>query len=238
MRVSTNTKMIRRRSRLGMIASLSGIAILAVGMFVSLGSQDNPQLLWAPLISLVGGFLLAQFGSYYLRRWGRSPRPDQVLEESMKGFDDRYHFYSWTLAAPYVLLSPHGVYTFTTRDQTGQITADGGTWKTKFSLGRVFLLFAQEGLGNPTEEARAQGARLQEWIRSNLPDVKVDVQPVIVFIDARAVLQVTDPLVPVLDAKSLKKWLRGAGKGETLKAVDFKALETSFDEAAAVAAAK
>lgn len=233
MRVSTNTPLIRRRSRLGMIVSLAGIAILAVGMFASFRTQDQPQLVWAPLVSLVAGFLLAQFGSYNLRRWGRSPRPDQVLEESMKGFDDRYHFYAWTLPAPYVLLSPHGIYTFITRDQTGQITANGATWKTRFSISRVLLLFAQEGLGNPTEEARAQAVRLQEWVRSKLPEVAADVQPVIVFIDPRATLQVIDPVVPVMDAKSLKKWLRGAGKGETLKAVDFKALETAFDAATA-----
>lgn len=236
MRVSTNTKLIRRRSRLGMIVSLSGIAILAVGMFTSLRTQDQPQLVWVPMVSLIGGFLLAQFGSYNLRRWGRSPRPDQVLEESMKGFDDRYHFYAWTLPAPYVLLTPQGVYTLITRDQTGQITANGATWKTKFSISRVLLLFAQEGLGNPSEEARAQAGRLQQWIRGKLPEVATDVQPVIVFIDPRANLQVTDPVVPVLDAKGLKKWLRGAGKGDTLKAVDFKALESLFDAAGTPAA--
>ncbi len=233
MRVSTNTQLIRRRGRLGMIGSLSGIGILAVGMFASFNTQDQPQLIWVPMASLIAGFLLAQFGSYNLRRWGRSPRPDQVLEEAMKGFDDRYHLYAWTLPAPYVLLSPHGIYTFVTRDQTGQITANGGTWKTKFNLSRIFLLFAQEGLGNPTEEARAQVARLQTWLRSKLPETAAEVVPMIVFIDPRATLQVTDPLVPVMDAKSVKKWLRGAGKGQPLKAADFKALEAAFDAATA-----
>jgi len=32
MRVTTNSKLIKRRGRLGMIASLSGIAVLAVGI--------------------------------------------------------------------------------------------------------------------------------------------------------------------------------------------------------------
>lgn len=236
MRVSTNTQMIRRRRRLGMTVSLTGIAILAAGMFTSLRTQDQPQLVWVPLASLVVGFLLAQFGSYNLRRWGRSPRPDQILEDSMKGFDDRYHFYVWTLPAPYVLLSPHGIYVLVTRDQTGQITVNGSTWKAKLTLSRVLLLFAQEGLGNPTEEARGQVARLQEWLQGTLPEVAANVQPVIVFIDPRAALQITDPGVPVMDAKSLKKWLRGAGKGEPLKAADFKALESLFDAAVTPAA--
>lgn len=235
MRVIANTKLIRRRSRLGMIASLAGIAILAVGMFVALGSRERPALSWAPLVSLLAGFLLAQFGSYNLRRWGRSPRPDQVIEESMKGFDDRYSFFAWALPAPYVLLSPQGIYTFTTRDQTGQITTTGSTWKTKFSLARSFLLFAQEGLGNPTEEARGQAARLQQWLQAKLPEVSATVQPIIVFVDPRVNLQVTDPAVPVLDTKSVKKWLRGAGKGDTFKAADFKAVSALFAETAEAA---
>jgi len=33
--------------------------------------------------------------------------------------------------------------------------------------------------------------------------------------------------------KDLKKWLRGTGKGDTLKSADLKAIEQAFDTAAA-----
>lgn len=233
MRVTANTKLIRRRSRLGMITSLGGIAILAVGMIVSLNRQE--QLLWVSMAALVLGFLAAQLGSYNLRRYGRQPRPDQILEVALKGFDDRYHLYAWSLPVPYVLLGPQGVYTFVTRDQTGQIAVTGSTWRAKWSLSRVLLFFAQEGLGNPTQEAEAQAARLREWIGQKLPDITLTVKPAIVFIDERAQLQVTEPTVPVLDVKGIKKWLRGAGRGATLNASDLKALGTLFDETAAAA---
>jgi len=39
--------------------------------------------------------------------------------------------------------------------------------------------------------------------------------------------------VPVLEPKNLKKWLRGAGKGDTLKAAELRALEQIFDAEAA-----
>jgi hypothetical protein len=228
MRVTSNTKLIQRRSKLGMIASLAGIGVLAVGMIASF----RPQIAWVSLIALVLGFILAQFGSYNLRRWGRTPRPDQVIEESMKGFDDRYHFYAWSLPVPYVLLSPQGIYTFITRDQTGKVTAKGKTWQTKFSLSRLFMMFAQEGMGNPTDEAELQAKKLTDWIRGKLPEVSATVQPVIVFIDARAELDITDPVVPVLEPKSMKKWLRGGGKGDNVRPADLKALEALFDETA------
>jgi hypothetical protein len=229
MRVTTNQKLIKRRGRLGMIASLSGIAVLALGMFASF----RQQIAWVSLIALVVGFLLAQVGSYNLRRWGRSPRPDEVLEEGMKGFDDRYHLYAWTLPVPYVLLSPQGIYTLTTRDQTGQVSVTGSTWKSKFTLGRLLSIFAQEGLGNPTADAQGQAAKLGAWIKGKLPDINVEVQPAIVFIDPRAQLAVDAPTVAVLDPKGIKKWLRGGGKTQNLRSADLRALETLFDAEAA-----
>ncbi len=234
MRVTTNTKLIRRRSKLGMTASLGGIGILVAGMIVSLNRSQ--ELVWASLVALMLGFLLAQFGSYNLRRYGRRPRPDQVLEAAMKGFDDRYHLYAWSLPAPYVLLGPSGLYTFITRDHTGQVAVTGSTWRTRWTLSRVLMFFAQEGLGNPTQEAQAQTARFNEWLKQKLPGVAVTAQPAIVFIDERVQLQATEPTVPVLEAKGIKKWLRGAGRGDTLKTADFKALEALLDEAAAAAA--
>ena len=69
MRVTSNTKLIKRRSKLGMIVSLSGIGVLAVGMMASF----RPEIAWVSLIALVLGFVLAQIGSYNLRRWGRTP---------------------------------------------------------------------------------------------------------------------------------------------------------------------
>lgn len=224
MQVTTNVKLIKRRADMGKYASLGGLAVLVAGFAASF--QQN--LIWISLVAVIVGFLLAQFGNYSLRRWGRAPRPDQILEMSLKGFDDRYHFYAWALPVPYVLLSPQGVHVFVTRDQTGQISVNGSQWRSKLSLGKILLFFGQEGLGNPTAEALETAGRLDTWIKANLPDVSAPVQPAVVFIDERAQLQITEPTVPVLEAKGLKKWLRSS-KGEALKPADYKALEGLFN---------
>jgi hypothetical protein len=229
MRVTTNTKLVKRRARLGTYASLGGIAVLAGGMFASF----RPNFVWVSLIALIAGFVLAQYGNYNLRRYGRSPRPDQLIEESLKGFDDRYHFYGWSLVSPFVLLTPQGLYCFITRDQTGKVAVNGSQWKTKFSLSRALLMFSQEGMGNPTQEAQANATRLTEWIRGKLPDSTITAQPAIIFTDPRAELDVNDPVVPVLDPKGVKKWLRGGGKGVNIKTAELRALEALLDEAAA-----
>jgi hypothetical protein len=225
MQVSTNEKLIARRRRIGTYASFGGLGVLLAGMIASF----QVQYIWYSLIALVAGFLLAQFGNYNLRRRGRSPRPDEVVEAALKGFDDRYHLYSWSLPAPFVLLSPQGVYCFVTRDQAGEITVNGSQWKSKLTVGRVLLAFAQEGLGNPSGEAQEGASRLEKWIQEELPEVTPGIQPAVVFINDKAKLQITDPAVPVMDAANLKKWLRGAGKGANLKSAEYKALETLFN---------
>jgi hypothetical protein len=222
--------MIRRRAKMGTYASLGGIAVLAGGMVASF----QPQLVWVSLIALIAGFLLAQYGNYNLRRYGRSPRPDEIVAESLKGFDDRYHLYAWSLPAPFVLLTPHGLYSFVTRDQNGQVTNNGSQWKTAFSLGRALLMFSQEGLGNPTQDAQDRAAKLNEWIRSKLPESTVVAQPAILFTDPRAQLQINEPVVPVLEPKGVKKWLR-SGKPEFIKNAEYRQLESLFDEAAEAA---
>jgi len=226
MQISTNERLIKKRSRLGAYASLGGLAVLVVGGMIA---SFRPQYIWVSFVAIILGFALTQYGNYSLRRWGRKPRPDQALANGLKGFDDRYHLYAWSLPAPYVLLGPQGVYSFTTRDQTGQISVTGSQWRNKLTVGRVLQLFAQEGLGNPTSEALENAERMTSWIRTALPEVSAEVTPVIVFIDERAQLAITDPTVPVVVPKGLKKWLRGDGKGPTISSADLKALEELFN---------
>ncbi len=226
MRVTTNIPLIKRRARWGTYASVAGMIVLIAGLVVSF----RPELIWVSLIAIILGFILAQFGSYHLRRYGRTPRPDQMLEEALKGFDDRYRLYTWCLPSPYVLLTPQGVYSFVTRDQTGQISVSGSQWRSRLNPLRWLLTFSQEGLGNPTSEALDMAGRLSNWVKSRLPDVAANIQPVVVFIDERVQLTANEPMVPVLEAKALKKWLRGTGKGDNLKSADLRALEELFDQ--------
>jgi hypothetical protein len=225
MRVSRNVKLIKQRARLGTYATFAGLGILVAGMIASF----QQKWLWVSLAALLLGFFLSQIGSYNLRRWSRSPRPDEVVETELKGFDDRYHLYSWALPAPHVLLSPQGIYTFETRDQTGQIGVTGDKWNTKFSLGKTLLLFGQEGLGNPSRDAQDNAAKVQKLIQTALPETSIQVQPVVVFIDKRAQLLLDSPSVPVLPADDIKRWLRGSGKGDTIKTADYRAIEEALD---------
>ena len=164
-----------------------------------------------------------------MRRWGRPPRPDQIIEKELKGLDDKYHFYAWSLPVPYVLLSPQGVYAFATRDQGGKVSVEGSRWSSKFNAARIFFAFAQEGLGNPGAEAAEMAGRLEKWIKTKAPEMEAPVQPAVLFLADNVQLTINEPAVPVMQVEGLKKWLRGTGKGASLKNAEYRVLEQLFD---------
>jgi len=123
MKIIINEKMIRRNARIGQIATLGGLAILAGGMIISFRKQELFLIAWA---SLILGFILSQIGIYFGNRWGRSPRPDEKLNQALKGLDDRYTIYHYTTPLSHLLIGPAGICVLLTRHQRGRVTYEKG----------------------------------------------------------------------------------------------------------------
>ena len=232
MRVLTNDKLIKRRAKLGQYINFAGLGVLVIGMVVSFRSQPtdpNYQLLmFATLGCLVIGFVAASVGGYNIRRFGRSPRPDERLAKELEGFDDRYVFFSWMTSSPYTLVGPSGVYIFIMRDHSGKIVNTGDKWKGSFSIVRLLTSFGQEGLGNPTLESQQEAKKLQDFLAKNLPDLTVEVQPIVLFVHPKVELQLSNPTVPVVQPKSLKALMRQRTKDKRLNAQALQQIEALF----------
>ena len=54
-------------------------------------------------------------------------------------------------------------------------------------------------------------------------------QPAVLFLASNVQLTINEPVVPVMQVEGLKKWLRGTGKGASLKNAEYRALEQLFD---------
>lgn len=232
MRAIVNEEKIKRRAKLGQLASWAGLAVLAVGMVISLRAKptDPRYNIWilASFACLILGFVAANVGGYNLRRFGRSPRPDERLEKALKGFDNRYVLFSWMLPAPYVLIGPSGIYTFAVRDQGGKVTNLGDRWKQPFSLGRFLTAFGQEGLGNPTLEAQEDAKKLQQYLTKHMPELNIEVQPMVVFLNPAVELDLHSPQVPVVVPKGLKAVLRQRAKQIQLNGATLQRVEELF----------
>ena len=209
MKIVTNEKLIARNAKIGTWSSLGGMAVLGLGLFISIRWTEYIAL---SFLCLLAGVLLSNVGLYNANRWVKRPRPDEVLTKALKGFDRRYYLYNYVLPVSHALVGPSGLFVIVARNHEGPIYYSAGRWRQRFNLLRAFG-FLGEGLGNPIRDAERDVHKMQKSLaRQELAPDDVPIQPLIVFTNEKAELRVQDPPLPVLDPKGLKDFLRKAPK--------------------------
>lgn len=230
MKVLRDEKRIARLARLAQFVSIAGLAVLVGGLLIIFFS-DNPNVFVLQLLALVIGYALSQVGLYLAHRYLRRPRPDQVLDKAAGKFARRDgRLYHYLLPAPHVLLLPIGVVVLVTKYQTGRIAAVGDIWSQKGLGMRGF--FGRERLGNPTQDAEGQAAKLAAFIKEAAPNAgDVPIVPVIVF-TAKNVdsLEVKESRLLATHFTKLSAALRQATAGlKPLPRGDYDAIRAAFD---------
>lgn len=211
-------------------ASLVGFAFLLGGFVLVFINIQN--LIVFQLVALLVGFGLSQYGLYLAHRFGRSPRPDEVLDDAIKKVARDSRLYHYVLPAPHVLLTKAGPIVFVLKYQTGNIMAEGDNWRQTGIGFRRF--FGQEGLGNPTKEADKAVSALAGYVNQHAPELdEVLIAPMIVFTSKNIKnLDVADSNIPAMHFSKVKGFLRQKGLGDPLPQNDFVTLQAAFDEAA------
>jgi hypothetical protein len=211
-------------------ASLVGFVFLLGGFVLVFINVQN--LILFQLVALLIGFGLSQYGIYLAHRFGRSPRPDEVLDDAVKNVARDSRMYHYVLPAPHVLLTKAGPIVFVLKYQTGNIVAEGDNWRQAGIGFRRF--FGQEGLGNPTKEADKAVSALAGYINQHAPELdEVLIAPMIVFTSKNIKnLDVTDSNIPAMHFSKVKGFLKQKGITKPLPKNDFDTLQAAFDEAA------
>ena len=219
MRIVANERYIERRAKAGRYLSLAGLLVLLAAFIFSWIQIRTPTLMPLALgAALAVGVLLSFIGGYYTERFGGPTAHHKGVREALKGLDNRYILFQYTLPVPHALLGPGGFTVFAVRSQPGEITYADGKW-SHHQRGKFFReLAGQERLGRPELDAEAQVERMKQYLKKRLPDVEVPVQGVVLFINPDTRLEIEDPPVPVFYGKKIKSWLRGPGAGKTLPA--------------------
>jgi hypothetical protein len=208
------------------------MGILLVGLVIIF--WGNPNALLYQLLALAVGWIVSQIGLYLTHRYGRNPRPDEVLDDALKHALSDGRLYHYLLPAPHVLLVPSGVIILHAKYQVGEITAEGDKWKQKGVGLRKY--FGQEGLGNPSKEADRLVSAMANYIRKNAPEVEeVPMAPIIVFTTKNIKnLDVKNADIPAMHYSKLKGFLRQ--KKDDLPPLpheEYDALRAAFDKKAA-----
>ncbi|HEX7556532.1 MAG TPA: hypothetical protein VF338_07890 [Leptolinea sp.] len=216
MKIITNTKLINRNKNIGKVLTFGAIAILIGGLVLSLNGK--PESITYSYMALIFGFLISQFGIYFSNRFGRSPRPDELLSSSLKGLDDRYSLYHYATAVSHLLVGPSGVWVLLPYSQAGTITFEKGKYKQKG--GNWYLkLFAQEGLGRPEKDAQYALDDIQKFFSRQMDaDAIPAVNPMLVFTNPKVEVKAPDAPFATVDAEKIKDFLRKKAKDNAFSA--------------------
>ncbi len=209
MEIISNQKLIARNKVIGQVTTLASLVILGGGLYFSF-QQNIDKGGTASIISLTAllvGFALSQVGIYFGNKWGKSPRPDEVISNSLKGLDDKYLLYHYSTPVSHLLVGPAGIWTLIPYSLGGKITYDNGKWRQKG--GSFYMkLFGQESLGRPDLEAISEINRLKKYFK-DFPQVDLpDPEAVLVFSNEKAIIEADKAPIAALPAKKLKEYIR------------------------------
>ncbi len=226
MRVVINEKFIERNARIGRYASMISILILGAGVYLTFARPDLVTLTFALLIV---GFLLSQIGIYFGNRWAKPPRLDTQITAGLKGMGRSYTLYHYATPASHLLVGPGGVFVIVSRFQRGRITYRKGKWRQHGNLMLWYWrIFAQEGIGRPDLEIKAEVEAVDKLLRENLPEEDYQalqpIKPILVFTSPNAQVEADDAPVPTVKIEDLKATVKRLAKdtrltGEQLKRI-------------------
>lgn len=216
MKIATNEKLINRNRRIAQIASIAGLVVLMGGFVISFRRQD---LLQYSFIALIAGFILSQIGIYFTNRWGRSPRPDELLDQALKGLDNSYAIYHFQTPASHFLVGPAGLWVLMPRHQRGTISVYKDRWRhTGGGFVQAYLkLFGQESLGRPDLEMQNEISNLKNFLQKRLADESdlPEIQAALVFTSDKVEINIGEdetPPAPTLYLNKLKEFVRKTAK--------------------------
>jgi hypothetical protein len=236
MNIQRNDRLIKRNSTIGQIAMFGGLAVLLGGMYISFKFQNQ---FYISMTALIVGFLLSQVGIHYSNRFGRRPRPDELLDQALKGLDFKFTIYHYKGPAPHMLLGPSGIWAILPYYQRGTITFDKGRWRQRGggAMYGYLKIFAQESLGRPDLDVASTVENIQAFLKKNLPaemfppDGQLPVQAALVFTNERASIDIPDGATPPAETvmlKDLKQLVRKGEKGKGLSPERIKVIEDAL----------
>jgi hypothetical protein len=222
MRQYLNIRRVRRNATLGKVLLWAGLAIMAIGLILSLTKSEALNLV---LASALIGVITSQIGMTLTNRWGRHPRIDELISASLKGLDDRYALFNYGLGTKHALFGPHGILALVPQIPSGEITFQDATWtQVRPKRGRLSRP-RPRSLGSLQSDAQSEASSLGKALHKYLGnDEQYSVMPVLVFVHEQAHLKAKDSPVPALHAKKLKSWLRNLPRGKAPSDEELEAL--------------
>jgi hypothetical protein len=218
----THEAKIRRNAAIGLVAMVGGMASMIVAIYLAF--KRNQQQLNLVMATSFGGVIVSQVGIYLRNRWGRHPRRDEILDDALKGLDQRFSIFHYLLGASHALIAPSGVYAVCLSDIEGEVTYREGKWRqVRPRRGRP----KEQQLSEPARQTQSEVNLLRRALRRRLKRddlADLPIEPLLVFIHSNAQVEAAGAPCAATHIKKLKGFLRSLPKGPTLANEDVNAL--------------
>lgn len=207
MKIVSNEKLINRNKKIGQYTTMAALAILGIGLYYSFAQPEKIVITFGALLV---GFLLTQVGVFYGNRWGRSPRPDEVLTAGLKGLEEKYTLYHYTAGIAHLLAGPSGLWAIVTNPASGKITYDENKMRFRQKGGSAYMkIFGSDSVGKPELDVQYALSDLKKSLRKNAPDLELpEPKALLVFTNEKTVVDVQDPPFPTLAMDKVKDFIR------------------------------
>ncbi len=232
MKIVTNIKKIKRNAKIGQYTSLGALVVLGIGLYITFKMPDKFSY---SLAALLIGFFMSQVGINFTNRWGRTPRPDEVIDKSLKGLGREFTIYHYVTPVSHLLVGPAGVWTILPNFQTGVVTYSKNRWRAKGGgfVQNYMRLFGQENIGRPDLESEAEMDSAKRYLTRVLPE-GTEIPPVkaaLLFANPKVELNVTDAPIPAMTPKELKDFLREKTKEKSIGDLTLEAIRKALPQA-------
>jgi hypothetical protein len=206
MKIVRNDKLIKRNKTIGNVMSIVGIAILVFGLVLSFNPSPTKTLI--SFIALIVGFIIAQISTYFVTRFAREPRYDEVISANLSKLGNEYTFYVYSTPIAMALVGPAGIWIPVPTAASGEISFDK-RWKQR---GGSFMLklFGQENIGRPALDIENNEKELRKTLASEMPEEQIPpIKGILVVMNPETTIgDVAGAPELITEAEALRRTLR------------------------------
>ena len=228
MNIISNEKLIKRNAKIGQFTSLGSLVVLGVGMYISF---TKPDMFNISVGALLVGFIMSQVGIFFGNRWGRSPRPDELIDQGLKGLSKDYTMYHYSSPVANLLVGPAGIWLILPYHQQGEITYNGKRWQAKQGgFAQSYMrIFGQENMSRPDLDAGAEADKLKRYLKKHMSENEMPpILAALIFTSKNADVHAEEAPVPTMHLKQLKSFMRKQEKEAPLTKTEIEALNKAL----------
>ncbi len=220
MKIIIDQKMVNRYGKIGSILRWLSIGFLVLGVYAiftpTIFSNQNLVSLYFGVMIL--GVIASSVSNHLTSRYGRSPRPDELLDKSLKGLDDRFTLYHYELPVPHLLIGQTGIWSLIPSFVDGKIIYDEKkkTWVRK---GGSFLnrFLSREAFSRPDKELEVHKKDLEKFLKTKGVSEDFVLQGALVLLNKNTTIEgkSENDAIFILPLDKLKEKIRKGAKTQT-----------------------